>query len=314
MMWVASFTKLMTAVSVMQCVERGLLDLDADISAILPEWKSPDIILGFDELSGATLTRKSTTPMTLRQLLTHSSGMGYDGINPLLRQHRKLRGGRDISYKPNSIAEDNARILTFEPGKGWEYGTGSDWAGKMVERVNGNQRLGDYMSQNIWKPLGMSSTTFDILKYPDLIKRLCEIPLRGPDGSLVRDTSEVVAVISPTDDSGGGGLYSCVSDYHKLLGSLLNDDATLLRPETVTELFRPQLEDTTHLERTISGPYGQFFAPGMPRGVKWNYALGGLVAIDGIDGEAGKGTMMWHGLPNLYWVGKTTMATAFAIA
>ena len=304
-MWIASCTKLMTAVSVMQCVEKGLLDLDANVSGILHEWKSPDIILGFDEARGDPVTIKATAPITLRQLLTHSSGMGYDGLNPTLQRYRKTHRGREPSYEIREIAEDHTVALTFEPGQGWDYGSGIDWAGQMVERVNNGQRLGDYMAEHIWQHLGMSSTTFQMLKRPDLMKRLCGYSARQPDGTVAPDVSGAFPVIEPSDDSGGSGLYSCATDYIKLLVSLLRDDGRLLKSETVVELFRPQLQDTKYIENAFSGPLAQYLAPGMPPGTRWNHALGGIVAVDGIQDRAGKGTMMWWGLPNLYWVSWT---------
>jgi CubicO group peptidase (beta-lactamase class C family) len=91
-MWGASCTKLMTTVAVMQCVEKGLFTLDEDISRILPEWKSPDILTGFEEKTGEPILRRATKVITPRQLMTHSSGMGYDVFNPQLVALRKYQG------------------------------------------------------------------------------------------------------------------------------------------------------------------------------------------------------------------------------
>lgn len=78
----------MTTVAVMQCVEKGLLSLDVNVSDILPEWKSPDILSGFDPNTGEPQLKKATKKITLRHLLTHSSGMGYDFLSPLLKRWR----------------------------------------------------------------------------------------------------------------------------------------------------------------------------------------------------------------------------------
>ena len=101
-MWVASCTKLLTTVSAMQCVEKELFTLDEDVSRILPEWKEPDIVTGFDEKSGEPLLKKSTKPITLRHLLTHSSGLGYEGMNPLLMGIRKHQG-RELQTTPGDM-------------------------------------------------------------------------------------------------------------------------------------------------------------------------------------------------------------------
>jgi CubicO group peptidase (beta-lactamase class C family) len=104
LMWVASCTKLMTTVAAMQCVEKGLFTLDENISRVLPEWKSPDILTGFDDKTGEPLLRKATKAITLRHLLTHSSGMGYDMFNPLLLALRKYQGREPGTLTGNIVS------------------------------------------------------------------------------------------------------------------------------------------------------------------------------------------------------------------
>ena len=94
-MWIASCTKLMTSIAVLQCVEKGLLDLDEDISAILPEWKDPNILRGFDEATGKPILEKAKEKVTLRKMLSHQSGMGFPMIHRQLQQfikHQKATG------------------------------------------------------------------------------------------------------------------------------------------------------------------------------------------------------------------------------
>lgn len=89
--WIASCTKLLTTIAALQCVEKGLLSLDADISNVLPEWEAPEILTGFDD-AGEPQLKKATKHITLRQLLTHSSGMGYDFLSPGLAKWRQWKG------------------------------------------------------------------------------------------------------------------------------------------------------------------------------------------------------------------------------
>lgn len=103
--WVASCTKLLTTISALQCVEAGQLDLDEDVSTILPEWKQPEILNGFDD-AGEPQLSKATKPITLRQLLTHSSGMGYDFLSPSLRRWREWRG-QEIGPNPGNIVSSS---------------------------------------------------------------------------------------------------------------------------------------------------------------------------------------------------------------
>lgn len=100
--WIASCTKLYTTVAVMQCVEKGLITLDEDISGILPEWSSPDILTGFDKESGEPLLKKATKKITLRLMLTHSSGMAYDFLSPDLMKWRKWHK-QDIKAQEGDI-------------------------------------------------------------------------------------------------------------------------------------------------------------------------------------------------------------------
>lgn len=90
-MWLASVTKLLTTVAALQCVEKGLFELDEPISRILPTWAHPDILTGFDDDDGGTgepVFRRATRPVTLRHLLTHTSGMALEQAHPLLAKWR----------------------------------------------------------------------------------------------------------------------------------------------------------------------------------------------------------------------------------
>ena len=103
-----------------------------------------------------------------RMLLTHSSGMSYDIFNPRLQKWRASQGQRLSSGK--TVAEKYSCPLLYEPGTGWDYSPSIDWAGKMVERVNGNISLQDYMRTHIWEPLGIKDMTFHLRDREDLRK------------------------------------------------------------------------------------------------------------------------------------------------
>jgi CubicO group peptidase (beta-lactamase class C family) len=91
-MWIASCTKLMTAISVLQCVEKGLLDLDADVSTILPEWKEAALLKGSEEGTGKPIIGTAKNKITLKRLLTHSTGIGYIWFDPRLQKWAKTEG------------------------------------------------------------------------------------------------------------------------------------------------------------------------------------------------------------------------------
>jgi CubicO group peptidase (beta-lactamase class C family) len=105
-MWIASCTKLMTAISAVQCVEKGLLDLDDDISTVLSEWKDPKILVGFEDASGEPIMQTAKGKITLRMLLTHQSGMGYGFIQPLLEKF--------VDYRKNA-EEARSKLVSAQP-------------------------------------------------------------------------------------------------------------------------------------------------------------------------------------------------------
>lgn len=98
-MWIASCTKLMTAIGSMQCVERGLLNLDEDVSSILPEWKNPQILVGFEDDSGKPILKDAKNKLTLRMLLTHQTGLGYGFAQPELMRYCKYANIPPIGEK-----------------------------------------------------------------------------------------------------------------------------------------------------------------------------------------------------------------------
>ncbi|KAL6242228.1 hypothetical protein RBB50_010776 [Rhinocladiella similis] len=295
--WIASCTKLATSIAALQAVEKGLLDLDADISNILPEWKEPEILTGFSS-AGQPQLKKATKMITLRQLLTHSSGMGYDFLSPELAKWRQFKG-QPIGASGEPITERQFMPLIYEPGEGWSYSVAIDWIGKMIERVNGGIRLGDYLKLHIWKPLGMTSTGFRVAENNQISSNLCPTTQRKSTGELV--PSAPYNHPDPVDDLGGGGLYSSAGDYIKMLISLLKNDGTLLKPETVKMMFEPQLADPKPLLAHTQDPNaGAMFRNGVDS-ASWNFGLGGILTTADVPDVCRKGTLSWGGLPNLFW-------------
>ncbi len=189
--------------------------------------------------------------------------------------------------------------LLFEPGDGWAYGCSIDWAGKMVERVTG-VRLGEYMKEHIYEPLGMTSTGFRLAENDILSSRLCATTARSPTGGFV--PAAPYPNQNPADDLGGGGLYSSVPDYMQVLISLLGNDGKLLKPDTVQLMFTPQLPDDKYLTAAATHPLaGPMFRSGVDS-QDWNWGLGGILNTADVEGVCRKGTMSWGGLPNLFWV------------
>ena len=211
--WIASMTKAITSAAAMQLVEQGKLALDAPIAPVLSELAGPQVLEGFDA-AGEPRLRAARRPITLRHLLTHTSGFVYDIWNAEMGRYMEKAG------VPGIVSCQNATLmlpLVFDPGERWDYGIGIDWAGKAVERVSG-QRLGDYFAEHLFVPIGMTDTNFRLT--PECRARLTAMHARGEDGTLATIDFEVP---DPEFQMGGGGLYGTAADYLAFARVFLNE-------------------------------------------------------------------------------------------
>lgn len=155
--WIASMTKAITSAAGMQLVEQGKLSLDGDIGKVLPDLAAPQVLDGFDA-DGAPKLRPAKGPITLRQLMTHTAGFCYDMWNGDMVKYLEKTGTPGITSCQNAALK--TPIMT-DPGTRWEYGSNIDFVGKAVEAVSG-QKLGVYLRDNMFAPLGMNDTGFKI--------------------------------------------------------------------------------------------------------------------------------------------------------
>jgi CubicO group peptidase (beta-lactamase class C family) len=295
--WIASMTKAITGTAAMQLVEQGKLSLDAPASDVIAYLGEVEVLDGFDA-AGQPLTRAPKRPVTLRHLLTHTAGFGYEIWSPSIMRYQKAKGIPGVTTCENAALKTP---LLFDPGERWDYGINIDWAGKMVEAASG-QRLGAYMQTHIFEPLGMSSTGFKIT--PEMRARLAKVHQRDDAGQLSPVDLEVPQ--EPEFEMGGGGLYSTVGDYLKFVRMILNqgtaDGQRLLKPETVELMSTNQMGDCRVCELTTAVPHlshnAEFF-PGMPK--TWGLTF----MINTEDAPTGRsaGSLAWAGLANsYYWI------------
>ena len=231
-----STTKAITGTTVLQCVEEGLLDLDAPASDYVPEIGEIGVLEGFDE-AGAPVIRAPKSPITTRMLMLHTAGFSYSFFS---EEYHKLNVD---TGQPNVITACKAALtspLLFDPGTQWHYGTNMDWAGLVVEAIRG-QRLGEVMAQRVFAPLGMTDTAFTMT--PSMAERRAEIHQRGEDGSLT--PTGLILPQPPEIDMGGHGLYSTIPDYTKFLRLWLGDGngehGRVLKPETIAQAVKNDL-------------------------------------------------------------------------
>lgn len=228
---IASMTKALVTLGALQLVEQGRLSLDAPIGEVLPELADPQVLTGFDE-AGQPQTRSVRTPLTLRHLLTHSSGYGYSFIHPEILRYYAATG----MPAAGSLATIRVPLL-FDPGERWEYGVGIDWAGQAIEAVTGS-RLNDYLAEHVFAPLGMTRTGF-LAALPDDAAR---VHLRSPDGGFI-----VLPVFlgGGEFDGGGGGLTGTAPDYARFVQMMLNggelEGRRLIGPDMHAEMLRNQV-------------------------------------------------------------------------
>lgn len=308
-MWLASCVKLATTVAVLQCVERGLFTLDsaADIERFLPEWASLEV-LSFDR-EGKPILTPAKEKITLKRLLTHTSGLTYDFMPPLL-QWRQSRGEEWQSMR-SPISECFVHPLIFEPGSGFAYGPGLDVAGLMVARAN-NSTLEGYMRQHIFATLGMHDTSFHV-SHSNLQQRLMPLAVRLSPNQPLADGDPANAIlqqpVDAKDDFGGSGLFGTAEDYLKLLRSILRNDGKLLTEQSVDLMFTPSLSTASRasLHNNLSAPdLAKIMIPGEPvvgtEGAgDWDHGLGGLIGRHVSDDGFEPGWLQWVGGPNLKW-------------
>ncbi|OIW30087.1 putative D-aminoacylase, partial [Coniochaeta ligniaria NRRL 30616] len=310
-MWFASCAKLMTAIAALQCVERGLLSLDDDISTVLPEWKEREILRGFDETTGEPILNKTEGKISLRMLLTHSSGLGYAMIDPDFAKYIKYRVQRGLKIRSEWLCPDETVPLMFEPGTDWRYGIGTDWAGRMIERVTGLS-LGGFMDQNIWQPLGMTSTSFRLAERPDIRALKADMSQRGADDTLQPSPVPFFPEDAPTDH-GGAGVFTCTRDFIKVLAACVDGDPKLLTPASWDLLCEPSLPaaSAAKFQEMRTAMYAAADAAAeaagssrmaIPAPARLSWALGGMLALEDVPGGRRAGSISWGGLPNLSWV------------
>lgn len=227
-MWVASCVELATTIAVLQYVERGLFALNsiADVERLLPEWAKLEVLSISED--GSPILTPAKEKITLRHLLTHTSGLIYDFMPPLL-QLRQSRG-EEWQSMCSPIAECFVHPLIFEPGSAFAYGPGLDVAGLMVARAN-NCSLESYMRRNIPDVLGMHDTSFGV-SCDRLRERLMPMSIRpSPDATLMDGNPSnaiLKQAVDAKDDYGGAGFFSTAADYLKLLKSILRNDGKIL--------------------------------------------------------------------------------------
>jgi len=309
--WIASSTKMLTGVACMQLVEQGILNLDdgAQTESLCPELKDIKVL----RPDGKMEDKK--TAITLRMLLTHTAGFGYSFFNERLRDWALPAGLDEFSGR----FEDMKSPLLFQPGEGWEYGAGIDWAGICVERAT-KLSLNAYLQKNVLGPLGLKN--MNMIPGKEMREKLAHMHSREKDGVLrPRDhLLRMPLVVDPDNEaevgrifnSGGAGMFAKPQEYAKVLAVLLNNGTCpatgvqVLRKETVDEMFRNQISSFPNYGRQripaakpdLTNEIPELYpVPGNP---PQGWGLTFMLSNGGATGRSA-GTGHWAGLANVWW-------------
>jgi CubicO group peptidase (beta-lactamase class C family) len=290
--WIASMTKPVTSVAAMMLVEEGRLGLDAPVAQYLPQLK--DMQVGVERTNPATGSKeialeRPKRPMTVRDLLRHTSGLVYPpqfndfAVNRLYNNAYFRRDGTLADF----VASLAPLPLAHQPGEAWEYSWGVDVLARVVEVASG-MRFDAFLQGRIFAPLRMVDTGFYVPK--DKLARLVDAPEpRDPQFDVTRPRNLL---------SGGGGLVSTAGDYLRFCQMLLNagelDGARILRPETVrmmttdslppdiryVHLIGPRQGSSWGLGFSIRTNPEHSFIPGSVGSYSWNGLWGTYFWID----------------------------------
>ena len=304
---IASMTKAVTSVAVMQLYETGALMLTDPVSKYLPMFATMEVLTPSEEGGGAEYTLEPARPITIRHLLTHTSGLSYRFLSPPQLAPRYLEASitDGLSQTDGTVGEMVDRLaalpLVHQPGERFTYALGVDVLGRVIEVITG-ETLADYMAAEIFEPLGMVDTGFftdpaDADRFASVytprdagIVKVSESPVVSSDRRTIY--SNGYPYDGPqTYYSGGAGLSSTISDYGRFLQALLNggelDRTQILGRRTV------QLMTRDHLVGLGVPDTGQRFGLG--------FSLSGDPGLTG--GPRSEGAFGWLGFFNtVYWV------------
>lgn len=300
-----SMSKPITSVALMQLYERGRVQLDDPVERYIPGFRDLRVMV-----SGTYpnfQTRPADRPMTVRDLLTHQSGLtyGFEGGTVLDDAYREARV---LSQAPDSNLGEMAKKLSqlplqFSPGDNWNYSVSTDVVGYLVEVISG-KRFDRYLQEHIFGPLGMKDTGFSVR--PDQADRFAaNYAPAGPEGGLrlIDDPKTSNYLREQTFFSGGGGLVSTAADYLRFCEMLLNgghlDDARILGRKTIELMTANHLTGGRLMPEVALGRFSETPYAGM------GFGLGFAVMLNPAEAQVSSspGEYTWGGAASTaFWI------------
>ena len=291
-----SNTKLVTSCAALLLFEEGQFALDDPIEEYIPQLAKRRVLL--PSAKALDDTEPANRPITVRHLLSHSSGLSYGVFDPgttifkAYNERKVLSPGATLAEMMDVLAE---LPLVFHPGTAWEYSVASDVVARLVEVVS-NRRFDDFIRARIFAPLGMADTGFVV---PEQSRTRLAAYYAGADSidpllpGLTRadEAPYPGAYLRPVPKlSGGGGLVSTLPDMLALIRSLLPGGPTLLKLNTIKLMMVNQLAD---------GVWLRFPGFGELTGKVFGLAGGLIVEPSTPEHEASAGELFWVAWPEL---------------
>ena len=287
---IASMTKPVAVAAIMMLVEEGKLSLDDPISKYVPEFANKPVMTDYNAETGTYATRPAAGEVTIRQLLSHSSGLSYPFSSAKVARLSGGTPGFDATTLP----------LLTDPGTEWRYAGGIAVVGRVLERIEG-KTLDVFLQERIFGPLGMTDTGYAV---PSSERERVVAVHRMTESGLVEApvTGEVRSAVS-----GDGGLYSTAPDYAKFIQLVLHrglapDGARLLEARSLREMGRNQLGD---VRVEIQDEPLPLLARAFPLGAgRDGFGLGFQVTGEHDDRDTrAPGSLSWAGIFNTeFWI------------
>ncbi|MFT4615523.1 MAG: CubicO group peptidase (beta-lactamase class C family) [Bacteroidia bacterium] len=300
---VYSMSKPITSVALMTLHERGLFSLDDPVHRFIPQWR--DLRVWSAGSYPLFATQPTQRPMTIRDLLTHTSGLTYDfmrasNIDYAYRKEQIGNPRPDYTLK-DMIDQLTGLPLEFSPGERWNYSLATDVLGYLIEVMSG-QSLPDYLRETLFEPLGMHDTSFEIT--PDKVHRFASCYERNLSKEMVlNDDGQDSRFRDLTFFSGGGGLISTIGDYYRfsamLLGGGTLDGKRIIGSRTLAHMTRNHIPGNADLSLFASGQFSESAYDGV------GFGLGFATTLDPVvNGHpSSAGNFYWGGLAStIFWV------------
>ena len=297
-----SMTKLVTTVAALALYEKGAFQLDDPVDKFVDEFRDARVFISGRKDSINSV--EAETPMTIRQLMNHTSGLTYGAFDPgpvgQLMRREKIDFGNLQANLGDTVRRLASIPLCFQPGSQWRYGVSTDVLGYVIEVVTGKTLL-QVFDELIFKPLNMNDTFFQVPI--NKVKKFCSLYTRTTSESLkLLECAESSRFCKPVNMySGGGGLISSMRDYLVFLEMIRcggrYDDAQILGRKTVELMLR------NHLSGDMASMGQPTFSEMPMEGI--GFGLGGAILLDPAKAQilGSEGEFTWGGMASTaFWI------------